>query len=71
MVCGPAPVFFVSYFALFQSAYLLHRHSFTSHIHQGLLFAPQYGSTVRTLLIYKLGTPNLALYALAPNHVFG
>ena len=43
----------------------------TFHIRQGLLVAPQYGSKVRTLLIYKFGTPNLALYALAPNHVFG
>ena len=26
---------------------------------------------VRTLFIVQFGTPNLALYALAPNHVFG
>ena len=37
----------------------------------GAPVAPQYGITVRTLLIHKFGTPNLALYALAPNHVFG
>ena len=40
-------------------------------IRQGLLIGPQYGSKVRTLRIHKFGTPNLALYALAPNHVFG
>ena len=46
-------------------------HFGTFHIRQGLLIAPQYGSKVQTLLIYKFGTPNLALYALALNHVFG
>ena len=71
MVRGPASIVFASYFVLFRSAYLLHRHSFTFRTRQGLPIAPQYGSTVRTLLIYKFGTPNLALYALAPNHVFG
>ena len=71
MVRGPASIVFASYFVLFRSAYLLHRHPFTFHILQGLPVAPQYGSIVRTLLIYKFGTPNLALYALAPNHIFG
>ena len=37
---------------LFRSAYLLHRHSFTFNIRQGLPVAPQYGSRVQTLLIY-------------------
>ena len=40
-------------------------------IRQGLHCAPYYGNKVRTLLVYKFSTPNLALYALAPNHVFG
>ena len=67
MVRAPVPVVFASYFAicLFAASALLHVFL------QGLPAAPQYGSTVRTLLIYKFGTPNSALYALAPNHVFG
>ena len=36
----------------FRSAYLLHRHSFTFNIHQGLPIAPQYGSTVDTSPTY-------------------
>ena len=41
------------------------------YIRQGLLIAPQYGIKDRTLFMYVFGTPNPALYALAPNHVFG
>ena len=40
-------------------------------IRQGLHYALYYGNKVRTILKDKFGTPNLALYALAPNHVFG
>ena len=72
MVRGPVPVVFASYFILFSiclsaASVLL----CTSHIREGLLIAPQYGGKVRKLLIYEFGTPNTALYALAPNHVFG
>ena len=40
-------------------------------IRQGLYYAPFYGNKVRTLLQYNLAPRISALYALAPNHVFG
>ena len=72
MVRGPVSVVFASYFIFILICLSAASVLFcTFHIRQGLLIAPQYGSKVRTLLIDKFGTPNLALYALAPNHVFG
>ena len=62
----------LSLFSLcFPLYYLAAIHSGTFHICQGLPIAPRYGNKVRTIPKDKFGTPNLALYALAPNHVFG
>ena len=46
-------------------------HFGTLEFARGFYYAPYYGNKVWTLLQYSSAPRILALYALAPNHVFG